>query len=304
MAIKESSEIIQSIGVPSQAAKQTDALLKAFGEDKPVADKIRSLKLSRAQVKENIGLISDYKDDVDYCAHCPGLAGCHKANPFYQSDLIVKDGMLSRTYGPCERFMHQQTILGAYVCRDFPDEWIDNNLDTISKTDRENSLMAVLFGLVPNNRWAYLIGDIGSGRSYLTAAFCNSMALGGLRVAFMNANKRFDELKGLAVNNKRYFDQRIKDFETVPFLVIDDFGSEFKSDYVRDQIVIPILLERAKRNLPIIFISDYHVNEIQTLYSTNRSAELMASKMAKLISSRIGKETQVAAGTAQTFINK
>jgi hypothetical protein len=40
------------------------------------------------------------------------------------------------------------------------------------------------------------------------------------------------------------------ELENCDLLVIDDFGSEFKSDYVRDQIVMPLLNERAKNNRP------------------------------------------------------
>jgi primosomal protein DnaI len=297
MEIKEGKDLLKDVRVEA-SQKETDALLKAFAEDKPVADKIRSLKLSRAQVKENIGLVAAYKDDVDYCAHCPGLAACHKETPFYQSDLILKDGLLSRTYGPCELYMHEQTILGAYVYRDFPDEWLDLTPAILSNSERVIKVL-ISFNKANGNKqtpWVYMTGEIGSGRSYLAAAFSNGCALQGEHVAFMNANKRFDELKGLAVENKKAFDARMQELQAVPLLVIDDFGSEYKSDYVRDQIVMPLLTERAKRNLMTVFLSDYQPEEIEALYATTRSGAIMAKKLVGLIQSKISGVTVVQKG--------
>ena len=112
----------------------------------------------------------------------------------------------------------------------------------------------------------------------------------------MNANKRFDELKGLAVKDKKAFESRLTELENLPLVVIDDFGSEFKSDYVRDQIVMPLLTERAKKNLSTILISDYSLPEIKELYSSSRSSAIMAGKLATLIESKITAPIQVEPG--------
>lgn len=296
--MKDSNEELNKIVSLPNVSKEVDALIASFSEDKAVAAKLRSLGLTRAQVKANLGLISAYKDDCDYCARCPGLKGCAKDVPFHKSDLVLTEGRLDRTYGPCELYLREQMMLGSYLYRDFPDEWLDLETKKLSNSIRVQKVMLALMKASnsPSKPWVYLTGAVGSGRSYLTVAFANGYALSGKKVAFLNANKRFDELKGLAVQNKKAFDARMDELQKAPLLVVDDFGSEYKSDYVRDQIVMPLLAERAKNNLLTIFLSDYSLDEIKELYSSTRSSGILARRMVELIQSKIEGETIVEKG--------
>jgi primosomal protein DnaI len=296
--MKDSKSELSKIIIAPDAAKEAQALLDGFAADQPVSEKIRSLGLTKAQVKANLGFIADYQNDVDYCAHCPGLSACHKAAPFHQSDLILVEGRLERTFGPCELYSQQQTIFASYLYRDFPDEWVSLRPNRLSLSERVGKVTSAFSKAKKSltNPWVFLTGEIGSGRSYLTAAFTNGFVLNGGKAAFLNANSRFDELKGLAVKDKRAFEVRLKELESLPLLVIDDFGSEYKSDYVRDQIVLPLLTERAKTNLTTIFISDYSLSEIKELYSSSRASAIMAGKLVALIESKISGVTIVSKG--------
>jgi DNA replication protein len=296
--MKDSTTELNKIVIAPDAAKETQILMDGFAADRPVFEKIRSLGLTKAQVKANLGFIADYQCDVDYCAHCPGLSSCHKDSPFHQSDLLLVDGRLERTFGPCKLYMQEQTVIASYLYRDFPDEWVSLRPENLSRSNRVRKITGAFTDAKksPTKPWVYITGSVGSGRSYLTAAFANGFVINGGKAAFMNANKRFDELKGLAVKDKKTFESRLTELESLPLLVIDDFGSEFKSDYVRDQIVLPLLTERAKRNLQTVLISDYSLAEIKELYSASRSSAIMAGKLIALIESKIAGVTPVEPG--------
>jgi DNA replication protein len=296
--MKDSKSELNKIVIAPDAARETQALLDGFAADRLVFEKIRSLGLTKAQVKANLGFIADYQSDVDYCAHCPGLSSCHKDSPFHQSDLLLVDGKLERTFGPCNLYMQEQTIIASFLYRDYPDEWVGLRPENLSRSSRVRKITSAFTEAKksPTKPWVYLTGDVGSGRSYLTAAFANGFVVNGGKAAFMNANKRFDELKGLAVKDKKAFENRLMELESLPLLVIDDFGSEFKSDYVRDQIVLPLLTERAKKNLSTVLISDYSLQEIKELYSTSRSSAIMAGKLVALIEGKIAGVTPVEKG--------
>ena len=57
----------------------------------------------------------------------------------------------------------------------------------------------------------------------------------------------------------------------IPILVLDDFGNEFKNEYVRDTIVLPILLARSKKKLFTIITTDFSFSEIAILYDLSKS---------------------------------
>ncbi len=55
----------------------------------------------------------------------------------------------------------------------------------------------------------------------------------------------------------------------VDVLVIDDFGDEYKNEFIRDSITLAILNGRARNNLITIFTSAFNFNEISDMYSIN-----------------------------------
>jgi primosomal protein DnaI len=79
----------------------------------------------------------------------------------------------------------------------------------------------------------------------------------------------------------------MKTLESIEYLVIDEFGSEFKSDYVRDQIVLPLLSERSKEHRITFFASDYSLEEIEELYGAKYGGRLIAKKLVSLIKNNL-----------------
>jgi primosomal protein DnaI len=256
--------------------------------------KIQELSLSDKTVREFLGILISYQDDCHVCEHCPGVDQCPKDNPRTAMALLYDGRFLTRTNALCAPYLAQLNLESRYLCRDFPAEWLSVNLSDLSRTNRIADVLNA-FCIADKNstsRWLFLNGEAGSGRSYILTALANDRIKNkDASVAFINANKRFDELKGLAITNRQAFDKRMKEFEECDLLVIDDFGSEYKSDYVRDQIVFPLLSERAKGHALTFFSSDFTLSDIQDLYSmNNRSAAVMAKQLVNLISSNLAQE--------------
>src|SRR5574344_2824625 len=286
--------------IQSYAPKNaTNKALNDVLSDGALLEELRKSGITERTIERELPLVSSYQDDRAYCLHCPGLDQCQKEpNPQMAMKLVFVDGLLQREYSPCELSLEKNRLLNGYLYRDFPEAWLGNTLKGLPRTTRVKVVMSAFASALkdPLKNWVYLTGDMGSGRSYLLATFCNNLVDGGSKVAFINANKRFDELKGLAISARALFEKRMGELENCDLLVIDDFGSEYKSDYVRDQIVMPLLTERAKNNLLTIFLSDYSLDEIKELYSSTRSSGILARRMVELIQSKIEGETIVEKG--------
>ena len=56
----------------------------------------------------------------------------------------------------------------------------------------------------------------------------------------------------------------------VDFLILDDFGNEYKNEFSRDNITIPLLSNRSNKELFTIFTSQFSIDEVRQLYSIGK----------------------------------
>ncbi len=205
--------------------------------------------------------------------------------------LIIDDsGKLSYLLGPDDETKRKEALENNYIFRDYPDAWADLSGKSV-KGERYKKLRTALaktFASTCVKPWVFVKGDSGSGKSYYLAAVLNGLAADGESVCFMNGAKRFDELKTLAIKNRKQFDAIMGQLETCGTMVIDDFGNEFKSEYIRDQILLPLLSERSRSGLRTYFTSQYNLDEIKQLYSIHKSY-IEGARVSKLIEKNIDK---------------
>ena len=85
----------------------------------------------------------------------------------------------------------------------------------------------------------------------------------------------------------------MKKLTDVDILFLDAFGDEYKNDYTRDQVLMPLLSARSNRKAPTFFLSSFTLDEIRQLYATSMNAKILANKMAKLIEANLLKRVVI-----------
>ena len=140
-----------------------------------------------------------------------------------------------------------------------------------------------------DNAWIYISGEAGTGRTFVAANLAIEIAKREKGpVAFIDAPYRFKELQGTKDHDA--FNRLIEKYSTVPVLVIDDLGNEYKSDFVRESILFPILSNRAKAHLLTIITSDFDINDFTTMYLTNQASKPKVEQIKRLLKRMCGKE--------------
>lgn len=255
---------------------RVNSLLKDITNDKSLMDILHELGIQDEEIPSYLPLLATYQDNQKEVKKDPNTL---------QMVLEISDaGKLTCHYEETETAKEGRRLVENYYLRDFPDDWLASSLKsfrTAREKELQNKAMLAMKGKYQN--WFYVYGPLGGGKSYALAAFLNDLARKREKVAFINANKRFDELKGLAIKDKTKFDQTMQELSSLDYLAIDDFGSEFKSDYVRDQIVIPLLTERSKKHKITLFASDYSLAEVEQLYNIRYGANILARKLVDII---------------------
>ncbi|MFA5421238.1 MAG: hypothetical protein WC344_00380 [Bacilli bacterium] len=264
-----------------------DEMVEELRQDAEVYEIIKqTLNPTLKTVRENISKFFAFKEDFDYCRKCPGVENCRKATPHLQLRLIDDNGMIERTFTPCHKILKRIEIDSKYLYADFPGEWKESTLKTLDKTQERNRIIKVFSLLVQSlsNRWIYVKGGHRVGKSFLMATLVNDyVAIKKEPVAFINAATRIKELNDIAFNDKERFAKNMVELSNVPVLVFDDFGNEYKNDYVRDMIVLPLLIERAKNRRITFFTSDFSIGEIAQLYETSKAGAIRARQLSRLL---------------------
>ncbi len=254
--------------------------------DAEVNNEIKKLNVSDTVIKDNIAVFLEFQEDAHYCAKCPGVAKCAKERPHFQLRLSYDGKFLERAYAPCEKILKKWEQDIQYPLSDFPADWRDSSFSTINVTAERSKLILAADQLIQGTtkRWIFLTGNPKTGKSFLAATIVNELIKSKKGpAAFLNTPVRFKELSDMQFEQKEAFRKTLDFYAQVPILVLDDFGNEYKSDFIRDTILFPILSERSKNEKITLFTSDFSLDEIAVMYGGNANAQIRANQIKRLL---------------------
>ena len=280
----------------------------------------KQLGMTDDVINDNIIKIYEFGRDLSCCRKCPGLKSCKKENAYLNSKITYSNGVVETQLIPCPELLKRVSFERQFKVRDFPDEWLDARVGDYdykirvdSEKNKNNPVKKALNNLTlyeigKEMHWAYLYGANRTGKSYLAAVMAIDLAnkgnKGQVPVCYINASKRFRELSELDKLKSNEFKEKLELYSNVPVLVIDDFGNEFKNDFIRDAIVKEIITTRCSKKLYTIFTSNYTLDEIGILYSgsnSNPAAAIMAGQIVRTIKAMCGKDKEISFGDLPLF---
>ena len=252
---------------------------------------IKSLKIPEDKVEEEIAKIYDFVSDINTCKKCPGINNCPKSAKRLCTRIVYEDGVVSRELVPCKEYIKDIKFRNQFVVRDFDDDWLVSELKSIDKSEGRKEAILKYNNIFANNtgEWLYLMGEAGSGRTFLAANLVLDIAKKGRGpIAFIDVSTRFKEIA--SKKDPAVFNQLIERYSTVPVLVLDDLGNEYKSDFIRESILFPILNARSRAHLFTIITSDFNINDVTTMYLTNQASKPKVEQIKRLLKRNCGPE--------------
>lgn len=291
---------VEKLKIKNLDVKSDDSLIQQMKEALyacPAAVKFcKEQGMSEQVMEDNITKIYDFVRDVNYCRKCPGIKQCKKDNAYLNTKVTYSYGVVDTQLIPCKEILKRVSFERQFVVRDFSDEWLDTIMADVNKSKEKTEAMETYMKYLRNqdNTWLYLTGGIGSGKSFFAAALSIDLAKRALKgkspVCFINSSKRILELSELSKQKSDDFKKKLELYSTVPVLVIDDFGHEFKNDFIRDAIVNEIITTRCNKKLFTIITSNFTLDEIEVLYSTSNAGAIMSKQIVRTIRTMCKKE--------------
>ena len=237
---------------------------------------LRQLGLTDELIKENISKVYDFAVDMQNCKDCPGLNKCNKEPKHLVSSVTFNKGIVDRVIVPCKKYLEYTNFKKRFVTFDAPEDWMNNTLVGDVSNIRSRKKMAILSQYRDvlkgkSEKWIFIKGGIATGKSFYAATICVDAAKIGAfdKICFINVPMRFKELFDLSLTKNPQFDEDMDKYKNAGLLVFDDFGNEFKSDFVRDNILYPLLSYRVKNKLFTIITSNYSIEDCASMYQTN-----------------------------------
>lgn len=249
---------------------------------------------SNQEIFDHIGLFSDLKENRDLDKRIKSFDDCIKYNHYYYFKVVRKGINFDKVFYANKFYEEYLKYCGHFIYKDFDNEF--NNVTY--KSIKIQGTKKAIRQKSKNNKWIYLTGAFRSGRTYLAIGMCNSfiIAHNGCKVAFINCPKRFAELVDLYFTDKDSYKKLMDSIKNADFVVLDDFGSEFKSASVRDIVVKPILLYRATNNLTTVFTSNFDIKEICKMYeisNKDNNASLNVKELKEVLENKVENELLV-----------
>ncbi|MFA5503544.1 MAG: ATP-binding protein [Bacilli bacterium] len=281
---------MEKIKVDMKIKNEQSILDKMYDDFLHCPEAVRETKrlgIPDEKIKKYIVKINDFVQDINYCKRCPGVKKCKKHNPLLVTNITYSRGVVERKLAPCPRILEQMDYENQFYFHDFSSDKMEANLRTLDKKTepRQKVLLKIKNYFLGNEMsWIFICGVPNTGRSYLAAAIANEFARKKKGpISFINASLRFKELSDYSFSDRQEFENTIHTLANCPLLIIDDFGNEFKNDFIRDGIVFQILSRRSNRRLLTIFTSDFTIDEIVTLYSTSKPGAIRAKQIGNLL---------------------
>jgi DNA replication protein DnaC len=254
---------------------------------------IQDLKLTEEEIRYNLSTFLLFNSPENNPQHCTTSSNCiankHHLLKVYRDD----NGSIYRTQEPCPLYQASLDLETYLQMSDFSTGWdlkpyaLDLKFERRERKEIEERFASILQNT--SKRWLYLTGSFLSEKSPMMASFALLLAQNKRYVSFMNAPKRINELMTASIENKVHFEKTFQQLIEVDVLIVDELGNEFKSEFVRDRIVYPLFLERAKSKKITCLISDFELQDWIKMYKIGTSGDLKAKQLGSLFTEMVGK---------------
>lgn len=253
-----------------------DALIDRFMDD-PITKKfILDHDLTRDQIIHASHVFLTYFEERDICQGCKSLDECGQQTLGFKPRLSFYNNRIHIEYQRCDYNQKQATanIHALYMPKKIFQASMED-MDLIGESRK--IIQAYMMKFIKNNhrktfmKGLYISGKYGAGKTYILAALANELAKENYQIIFAYYPDLTRELKSSI--GKGDLEEKIQSLKTVDMLFLDDFGGEYFSKFIRDEVLGSILQYRLLDNKPTFFTSNYPIKELVNVMKESNSQQ-------------------------------
>jgi len=228
--------------------------------------------------------------NIRLCNGCEGLHMCRQNDRGLILDMVVDNGILMQEVRKCDYLTaeeQQRAHLKKFIISDMPDHWAQLSLASLDLDNESDEYLLTVTQMAswvrsPLEKGYYVYGLPGVGKTYLVACVANMMAKNGKTVAFVHVPTLMQRLKSY-LDNRDEFENVIGKMKSADIAIFDDIGAESVTSWVRDELLLPILNDRAERKKTTWFTSNEDLKSLKNHYMYNQKGEKEEMKAIRIL---------------------
>jgi primosomal protein DnaI len=228
--------------------------------------------------------------NIRLCNGCEGLHMCRQNDRGLILDMVVDNGILMQEVRKCHYLLDeesQRAHLKKFIISDMSEHWAQLSLASLDLDNESDEYLLTVTQMAswvrsPLEKGYYVYGLPGVGKTYLVACVANMMAKNGKTVAFVHVPTLMQRLKSY-LDNRDEFENVIGKMKSADIAIFDDIGAESVTSWVRDELLLPILNDRAERKKTTWFTSNEDLKSLKNHYMYNQKGEKEEMKAIRIL---------------------
>lgn len=256
-------------------------LCKQVYDNKDLNDFIRTNHLTDQDIERFILPFLSYVNSEKKCENCKGLDSCKQSQKGKKVAIRLHQNQIEAYFTSCEPLENKEKQEENHLkASGYNFKEIENQ--KIEVTPNRKEVLSLIKTFLNNYekglpcKGIYLYGSHGSGKTFLLAYLAKQLSNSGTDVLFLFYPDLVRKVKSYI--GTPFLEKAIEELKTVEVLMLDDFGAETCTNFIRDEILGPVLQERMNNHLPTFMTSNLDDEcLIEHLSETTKSTEILRS---------------------------
>jgi primosomal protein DnaI len=287
--VESFSKLLKQITLPASVTSFEEKKRQLL--EHPMVNKLiaENHVIDEVVINNNITRIYQYVNEYNHCSNCPGLDRCPNDQIGYYTRLSVDEArghtQLNEYKVMCRKLKARQSsdeirkrIRSFYIDEQLLEQGYDSDeiMEMDPKREKAVAVLSDYMGKTANEglqkKGLYLVGEFGTGKTYLMCYFLSEMAKIGFNGVIVYMPDFMEDLKAMFQDPQKLKDT-IEMMKQTDILIFDDIGAENMNPWLRDHVMGSILNYRMNRK-PTFYTSNYDLERLELHFSfTNKEGE-------------------------------
>jgi primosomal protein DnaI len=265
----------------------TEQIYKTVVNDEEISEFIKKNNLTVKDIDRNLVFLFTYLAKRGKCNDCgKNILTCKQDIYGKKPSLVYSGGLIDLTYSWCpmvENYLEARNkeLNLTLLCCSFDHYSFKTPIVSEARKPLLEKIKQICSDLAhkKQTKGVFLYGKFGTGKSYLLAYLSKLLAGKGIKVTFAY----FPDLTRMIKSSigEGTLEKNIEQLKVAPVLILDDFGGCTMTNFIRDEVLGPILQYRMDQNLLTCMTSNLTPDMIEGYLSdtTSDSNPLASSRI-------------------------